>query len=227
MTMPRLLLLRHLKSEWNKENRFTGWVDVPLARDRTAKGRELTKKIFKFRIDAIYSSPLFRNQDSVIAILEYFDKKYPVFIHLDKGKMKDRGHFKEISRNYIPVYITEALNERYYGKLQGLNKEKIIKKYGAKRVRVWRRSFDVPPPGGETLKDVYKRVLPFYRKYIKKDLKKRRNVLVVASHNSLRALIKHIEKISDKDVINLEVPFAGLIEYEFDKFLKLKKKKIL
>ena len=225
--MPKLLLLRHLKSQWNRENRFTGWVDVPLTRGWTAKVKGLTKKIFKFRIDTIYSSPLFRNQDSVMAILEYLDKKYPIFIHLDRGKMKDWGHFKERSRNYIPVYITEELNERYYGKLQGLDKAKIIKKYGAKKVHIWRRSFDVPPPGGETLRDVYKRVLPFYRKYIKKDLEKRKNVLVVASHNSLRALIKHIEKISDKDIINLEVPFAGLIEYEFDKSLKLKKKKIL
>jgi 2,3-bisphosphoglycerate-dependent phosphoglycerate mutase len=118
------------------------------------------------------------------------------------------------------------LNERYYGKLQGLNKKEMMKKYGFEKVRLWRRSFEIAPPGGESLKEVVKRTAPFYKKYIEKDLRKGKNVLVVASHNPLRALIKYIEKISNEDIINVEVPFAGLIRYEFDKSLKIKKKKI-
>ena len=224
--MPKLFLLRHLKSQWNLENRFSGWVDVPLMKDTEKRTKEITKKIFQFKIDVIYSSPLYRNQRTVGIILEFANKKYPIFIHLDKGKMKDWGNFAELNKNYIPVYLSEALNERYYGKLQGLNKQEIIKKYGEKKVHLWRRSYDIAPSGAESLRDVIKRTTPFYKKYIEKDLKKGKNILVVASHNSLRALIKYIEKIADKDIINVEVPFAGMIGYEFDRNLKLKRRKI-
>jgi 2,3-bisphosphoglycerate-dependent phosphoglycerate mutase len=224
--MPKLFLFRHFLSQWNLENRFSGWVDLPLAKNQSRKAKEIAKKIFKFKIDAIYSSPLFRNMHSVALILESAGKKYPIFIHLDKGKMKDWGNFKELNKNYIPVYISEKLNERYYGKLQGLNKKEMMKKYGFEKVRLWRRSFEIRPPGGESLKEVIKRTTPFYKKYIEKDLKKRKNVLIVASHNSLRAIIKYIEKISNEDIINVEVPFAGLIQYEFDKSLRIRKKQI-
>jgi len=224
--MAKLFLLRHLKSQWNLENRFSGWVDVPLSRNFTEKAKELARKVFKFKIDVIYSSPLFRNQHSVAVILEHIDK-YPIFIHLDKGKMKKWGDFKETNKDYMPVYISESLNERHYGELQGRNKAKTIKKYGFKKVRLWRRSFNIPPPGGEKLKHVFERAAPFYRKYIERDLRLGKNVLVVLSHNPLRAIIKYIEKISDENIINVEVPFAGLMRYDFDKSLKLKKKTIL
>lgn len=222
--MAQLILLRHLKSQWNLENRFSGWVDVPLCKEGIEKAEKISKKIFKFKIDITYSSPLIRNQSTVVKILDYVDKKYPIFIHLDKGRMKKWGDFKEINKDYLRVYISENLNERYYGKLQGLDKEKIIKKYGQQKVHLWRRGFEECPPEGESLKDTYKRTTPFYKKYIEKDLRKDKNVLIVASHNSLRAMIKYIEKISDQDIINTEVPFAGIICYKFDKSLKLKEK---
>jgi len=101
-----------------------------------------------------------------------------------------------------------------------------MKKYGKGLVHLWRRSYDIAPPGGESLKDVVKRATPFYKKYIERDLKRGKNVLIVASHNPLRVLIKYIEKISDEDIIDVEVPFAGLIQYDFDKSLKIKKKKV-
>ncbi len=224
--MPKLFLLRHLKSQWNLENRFSGWVDVPLMKGTEKRAKKITKKIFQFKIDTIYSSPLYRNQRTVGIILEFANKKYPIFIHLDKGKMRDWGNFTELNKNYIPVFLSDALNERYYGKMQGLNKQKTIKKYGEKKVHLWRRSYDIAPPGAESLKDVIKRTAPFYKKYIEKDLKKGRNVLVVSSHNSLRAIIKYIEKITKDDIINVEVPFAGMIAYEFDKNLELKKRKV-
>lgn len=221
--MAKLFLLRHLKSQWNKENRFAGWTDGPLCKEGLKKAKDLTRKIFKHKIDVIYSSPLFRNQDTVARILEY-NRKYPLFIHLDGGKMQKWGHFTDLSKYDIPVYISENLNERYYGKLQGLNKAKIIKKYGVQKVRLWRRSFNVAPPGGKSLKDTFERAIPFFKKYIEKDLKQGKNVLIVASHNSLRAIVKYIEKISDEDIINLEIPYAGLIKYEFGKNLRLKKR---
>ena len=225
--MPKLILLRHPKSQWNDENRFTGWMDVSLDENETYRAKELADKVFQSRIDKIYSSPLFRNMDTVARMFEYGNKKYPIFIHFDGGKMKKWGNFVDISENDVPVFISEKLNERYYGKLQGENKETAAKKYGEEKVHLWRRSYDIAPPGGESLKDVVKRTNPFYKKYIEKDLKEGKNVLIVASHNSLRSIVKYVEKISDKDIINLEIPYGGLIEYELDESLKLIDKKTL
>ncbi len=222
--MAKLFLLRHLKSQWNEEeNRFTGWADVPLAEGQEESAKILAQKIFQNKIDAIYCSLLFRNMDTAARVFEY-DKRYPIFIHLDSGKMKKWGRFKDISENDLPVYVSEKLNERYYGDLQGLNKEEMIKKYGEEKIRQWRRSYDIAPPGGESLKAVVKRVVPFYKKYIGRDLKSGKNILIVASHNSLRALVKHIEKISDNDIINFEIPFGGLIEYDLGESLEVKNK---
>ncbi len=214
--MSKLILLRHIKSQWNEENRFTGWMDVPLDENEIYKAKELADKVFQSNIDKIYTSTLFRNKDTVARMFEFGNKKYPVFIHLDKGKMQKWGNYIDISEDDVSVFVSENLNERYYGKLQGENKETAIKKYGEEKVHLWRRSYNVAPPGGESLKDVMKRTIPFYRKYIEEDLKKGKNVLVVASHNALRAIVKYIEKISDAEIINLEIPYGGLMEYEFD-----------
>ena len=224
--MTKLFLLRHFKSVWNTENRFTGWTDVPLDKNELEKAGDLAEKIFQHKIDKIYSSTLFRNQDTIAQLIQHLGDKYPIFIHLDPGKMKEWGNYIDINNNSIPVYITEKLNERYYGKLQGINKETAIEKYGREQVHLWRRSYNVAPPGGESLKNVCKRTMPFYSKYVRGDLKKGKNVLVVASHNSLRAVIKHIEKISDADIINVEVPYGGLIEYELNESLELTNKKV-
>ncbi len=213
--MSKLILLRHIKSQWNEENRFTGWMDVPLDENETYKAKELAEKIFQYRIDKIYTSPLFRNKDTVARIFEYGNRKYPIFIHLDGGKMQKWGHFTDISQDDVPVFVSESLNERYYGKLQGENKESAGRKYGEEKLHLWRRSWRQAPPGGESLKDVYNRTVPFFKKYIEKDLKEGKNVLVVASHNFLRALVKYLENISDEEIINLEIPYAGIREYEF------------
>jgi len=202
--MAKLILLRHFKSQWNEENRFTGWVDVPILKNDF--------KIPVLEFDVAYTSPLIRNLQTVLKIFEG-QEKYPIFRHF-KDKMQKWGHFEEFNKNYIPVYVSEALNERYYGKLQGLNKEATMEKYGKEKVRLWRRSYQVAPPGGESLANVVKRVTPFYKKYAEKDLKKGKNVLVVASHNSARAVIKYVEKISDEDIINIEIPFGGWLQYE-------------
>ncbi len=216
--MAKLFLLRHFKSEWNLENRFSGWTDMPISQDGKKDVSKKAREIFQVRIDEVFTSPLFRNIDTVARILEAGNQKYPIFISRDGGKTQKWGDYFEGPRNFMPVYVTKNLNERHYGKLEGLNKKKTIVKYGEEKVHLWRRSYNISPPGGgESLKDVYKRVIPFYKKYIEKDLKKGRNVLVVASHNSLRALIKHIEKISNKDIINVEVDYGALLKYEFNK----------
>ncbi|MFH1820721.1 MAG: 2,3-diphosphoglycerate-dependent phosphoglycerate mutase [Candidatus Nealsonbacteria bacterium] len=201
--MPKLLLLRHLKSQWNKENRFSGWTDIPLSDEGKKSAKEIAKKLRSFKIDKVCTSPLRRNQDTVDLVL------------------------KNLHKETLPVIVDKALNERHYGKLQGMNKEEAKKKYGKDQVRLWRRGWDEALPGGESLKDVAKRLNPFYEKYIKPELKKQKNVLVVASHNSLRALIKRIEKISDSDIINVEMGFGELRVYELDQKLNLKNKKII
>lgn len=213
--MAKLFLLRHLKSQWNEENRFAGWTDGPLAKGEELKAKDLALELFRFRIDKIYSSPLFRNMNTVSEIFEYSPNKYPFFIHLDGGKMEKWGNF-EGDGGYIPVFVSETLNEKYYGKLQGLNKDEVKAEYGEEQVRLWRRSYNVAPPKGESLKDVYKRAVPFYKKYIEKDLRAGKDVLVVASHNSLRAIVKYIENISDEKIIEVEIAFGALLQYEFN-----------
>lgn len=205
--MSKLILLRHFKSQWNLENRFTGWVDVPLLK------ADFEIPLLDF--DVVYTSPLIRNLHTVLKVFEK-QKKYPIFRYFE-GKMKKYGHFAELSKNYIPVYVSEVLNERHYGKLQGLNKEETKKKYGKKKVHLWRRGYNTAPPGGETLAEVVKRAVPFYKKYAEEDLKKGKNVLLVASHNSARAIIKYVEKVSDEDIINVEMPFGGLLKYKFNR----------
>ena len=225
--MAKLFLVRHFKSQWNFENRFTGWVDVPLLEEENKKeARKISEEVFKQKISKVYSSPLFRNEESVFRILKSAGK-YPIFIHLDKGKMANWGKFSG-TENYIPAYISEKLNERCYGKLQGLNKKEIMEKYGEEKVHLWRRGYKNKPPGGESLKNVYEnRTTPFFKKYILKDLKNEDNILVVSSHNSSRALAKYIEKIPDEEIINFEIPYGGMIEYEFNKKLEVENKKIL
>ena len=223
--MAKLTLLRHLKSQWNKENKFTGWVDIPLSFDGILQAKEIAGKIINEKIDVIYTSPLIRNQETVLRIFEQFPDKYPLFLHLDKGKMQKWGNFTDLNQNDLPVYVSENLNERYYGKLQGLNKEEISKKYNEETVYLWRRGFKETPPGGESLKDVYNRTVPFYKKYVEKDLRQGKNVLLVASHNSLRALVKYIEEISDQNITNVELPFGALLEYNFNDDISLKSKK--
>ncbi|MBI2449943.1 MAG: 2,3-diphosphoglycerate-dependent phosphoglycerate mutase [Candidatus Nealsonbacteria bacterium] len=190
--MAKLILLRHLQSQWNLENRFTGWTDVPLSKEGIENAKEIADKLVDAKIDKVYTSPLARNRETTSLILGYLSKKN------------------------VPIVINKALDERNYGKLQGLNKDEVKKKYGEERVKLWRRSWDQAPPGGESLKDVYERAVSFFKEYIEKDLELGKDILVVASHNSLRALVKYIEKISDSDIINLEIPYGGILEYEYE-----------
>ncbi len=223
--MAKLFLLRHLKSQWNLENRFSGWTDVPISEIGKKDAAKKAKQVFKFKIDKIYTSPLFRNLDTVVRVLEAGKQKYPIFISRDGGKTQKWGDYFEGPENHTLVYVTENLNERHYGSLEGLNKKEIMEKYGEEKVHLWRRDYNASPPGGgESMKDVYKkRIVPFYKKYVEKDLKDGKNVLIVSSHNPLRALVKYIEKISNKDIVNLEIEYGGLLEYDFKESSLLKK----
>jgi len=226
--MAKLFLLRHIKSQWNLENRFAGWSDGPLDENEFYEAKFLADKVLnKFKIDKIYCSQLFRNMDTVARMLEYGTEKYPMFVHLDGGRMQRWGGYTNNNPNTVPVFVSEKLNERYYGKLQGMNKEEAAKKYGEQTVHLWRRSNNIAPPGGESLKAVFKRVIPFYKEHITKDLKEGKNVLIVTSHNPLRAIMKFIEKIPDNKIIDCEIPYAGAFGYEFDTKLNIKEKLVL
>ena len=189
--MAKLILLRHLKSQWNLENRFTGWTDVPLSKEGVENAKEVSEKLAGVKIDKVYTSPLIRNRETTSLILENFGKKD------------------------LPIVIDKSLDERNYGALQGLNKDEVKKQYGEEQVKLWRRSWDQAPPEGESLKDVYERAVSFFKEYVEKDLESGRDILVVASHNSLRALVKYIEKIPNEEIMNLEITYGGLLEYEF------------
>jgi 2,3-bisphosphoglycerate-dependent phosphoglycerate mutase len=190
--MARLVLLRHGESQWNLENRFTGWVDVPLSARGIQEAKDAGEKLRSFTFDRAYTSVLARANETLRLALD------------------------TIGQTGIPVEKDKALNERMYGELQGLNKDETAKKYGDAQVKIWRRSYDVRPPGGESLKDTAERVLPYYAQTIKPYLLKGDTILVAAHGNSLRALIMELEQLSREQVLELNIPTGAPLLYELD-----------
>jgi 2,3-bisphosphoglycerate-dependent phosphoglycerate mutase len=190
--MSQLVLIRHGESQWNLENRFTGWVDVPLSPKGEEEAREAGQKLQAFRFDCAFTSVLMRAQNTLRIVLE------------------------EIGQTGIPIKEDKALNERMYGELQGLNKAETAKKFGDEQVKIWRRSFDVPPPGGESLKDTAERVLPYYESQIRPELLANKTVLVVAHGNSLRSLVMRLEDLSREAVLELNIPTGAPLFYDMD-----------
>ena len=224
--MAKLFLQRHLKSQWNKLDIWAGWCDNPLSDVGKAQAKDVAELIRNEHFDVAYSGALIRATETLLRIYDYIPERYPLFRYLHGGKMQQWAEFIDSSAgNYLPTYVTEALNERYYGELQGMNKAEAKKKFGEEQVKKWRTSYNDAPPGGESGKDIYDRVLPFYLQYIEKDLKAGKNVLVVASHHSLRAIVKYIEGISDDDMVNVELGFGSLTSYEFGQDMKLTSQK--
>lgn len=201
--MPQLVLIRHGQSQWNLENRFTGWIDIPLAPGGEEEARKAGEKLKGFKFDKAYTSVLQR----AIKTLEIV--------------------IKVAGFNRLPVEKDKALNERMYGDLQGLNKDETRKKFGDEQVHKWRRSYDIGPPGGESLKQTAERVLPYWHSHIEPDLKAGKNILIVAHGNSLRALIMHLDNLSKEEVVKLEIPTGEPILYEFDNDMKVINKKEL
>ncbi len=190
--MTRLVLLRHGESQWNLENRFTGWVDVPLTPKGVQEAKNAGEKLRGFTFDRAFTSVLERANETLRLALDV------------------------IGQPKIPIERDPALNERMYGDLQGLNKAETAKKYGDAQVKIWRRSYDVPPPGGESLKDTAERVLPYYEQTIKPYLLKGETILIAAHGNSLRALIMELEQLSREQVLELNIPTGAPLLYELD-----------
>lgn len=190
--MAKLVLVRHGQSQWNLENRFTGWVDIPLTEKGRLEARQGAEKIKEIRFAKAFTSLLIRAQETLDIVLEIIGQKE------------------------IPVEKDQALNERHYGDLQGLNKDEMRKKFGEEQVRLWRRSYDVAPPGGESLKDTAARTLPYFKKKILPEVKAGQNILVSAHGNSLRAIIMEMDGLSEEEVLDLEIATGAPIVYEID-----------
>ena len=203
--MAYLILVRHGESVWNKQDLWTGLTDVSLSekgKEESQKAGELIKSdLIGFKIDEAYSSPLKRSTetfDEIVRVLGY----------------------------QVPLTVNKALNERDYGQLTGKNKWELKKEYGEEKFQKIRRAWDYEIPGGETLKDVYNRVVPYYENEILPKLKNGKNILIVAHGNSLRSLVKFLENISDENIASLEIPTGGVYIYQIDNEGKIISKEI-
>lgn len=226
--MAKLVLVRHGESVWNKKGIFTGWVDVPLDEKGIEESKTVGKKLEKQKIkfDVVFTSTLERAQETLYFILPHIEKKrMPVFHTEDKSQERLSAHNKKIKE--LPIFESKEINERMYGDLQGKNKNATKKKFGEKLFSLWRRSYKTKPPRGESLEDTLKRALPYYKKKIEPYLKNKKNVLVVAHGNSLRAIVKHLEKISDVEIPKFEISTGKAIIYDFDSKLKIKNRKTI
>lgn len=220
--MGYLILVRHGESRWNIANRFTGWVDVPLSENGIYEALMAAKKLEGLRFDVAFTSELTRATETLLLILAKQDYT-GVFQHKE-GRRRLWSKHTSLGRNEIPLFHDEALNERYYGKLQGMNKDAARRKFGKEQVFIWRRSYDVHPPGGECLHDTYKRTVPYFQRTIMPHVRKGKNVLVSAHGNSLRAIIKYLDTISDEQIPHLELPTGQPIIYHWKRGKLVKEK---
>jgi 2,3-bisphosphoglycerate-dependent phosphoglycerate mutase len=195
--MSTLIIFRHGQSVWNLENKFTGWIDVELSPKGIDEAKAAGEKLKGYTFDHAYASDLKRAQETLTLALT------------------TAGH-----KPITPIHH-KALNERMYGDLQGLNKAETAAKYGDEQVKIWRRSYDVPPPKGESLKDTAARVIPYFEQEIVPKLKQGKNVVIAAHGNSLRALIMYLEKMTPEQILEFEIGTAVPRKYELDNNLNV------
>jgi 2,3-bisphosphoglycerate-dependent phosphoglycerate mutase len=227
MNLATMVLVRHGQSQWNLENRFTGWVDVPLSMKGRQEATSAGKKLTNIRFDTIYISHLLRAIQTLhYILLELQDKRIPIIYH-EEQRIHNWEHYSGDRNNEIPIYQSVDLAERYYGDLQGLNKAETMKKYGEHQVHLWRRSYDINPPNGESLKDTCERSIPYYKNHILPELKTGKTVLIIAHGNSLRSITKYVENISDREIPNVEIPTGIPIVYTFNSQMTSFQKKVL
>ena len=188
-----LVLVRHGQSEWNKLNLFTGWKDPNLTQQGIAEASQAGEKLkdMSIKFDLMYTSVLQRAQLTGTIILEKLDQLN------------------------IPIENNVNLNERDYGSLTGMNKDQARAEFGEEQVHIWRRSYDVPPPGGESLKNTYDRVVPYFKEKVLAQLESGKNILIAAHGNSLRSLVKYIENISEENILKFEIATGEPLFYEY------------
>lgn len=190
--MGTLVLIRHGQSQWNLENRFTGWTDVPLTDQGRADAAAAARTLGEFRFDRAFTSALARAADTLAIILT------------------------TLGQESIPVVADAAFNERHYGELQGLNKTETAAKYGQEQVKLWRRSYSTRPPGGESIEDCEARVMPFFTEHILPHLRAGETILVAAHGNSMRPIIKHLDGLDPETAATMEIGLCTPYIYRFD-----------
>lgn len=223
--LPKLVLLRHGQSEWNKKNLFTGWVDVSLSEKGISEALDAGERIAHIPFHVIYTSTLIRAQmTAVLAMSKHKSGQVPCFVHEhDENHLKmAKINNKAAEQDLVFVYTSDQLNERMYGDLQGMNKDETKKKFGEEQFVKWRRSYDTPPPNGESLKMTKERTLPYFEKRVLPHLEKGENVLISAHGNSLRAIVMELENLTPEQVVKLEIPTGEPLCYVFEnnKFFK-------
>ncbi|KAI3672409.1 hypothetical protein L6452_38497 [Arctium lappa] len=216
-----LILIRHGESLWNEKNLFTGCVDVPLTKKGVEEAVEAGKRISNIPVDMIYTSALIRAQmTAMLAMTQHRRKKVPIVLHKESEQAKSWSQVfsEETGRQCIPVVTAWQLNERMYGELQGLNKQETADKYGKEQVHEWRRSYDIPPPNGESLEMCAERAVAYFKQQIEPQLRAGKNVMIAAHGNSLRSIIMYLDKLTSQEVISLElatgIPMLYIVKEE-------------
>ncbi|MEB3278190.1 MAG: 2,3-bisphosphoglycerate-dependent phosphoglycerate mutase [Lyngbya sp.] len=219
--MSQLILLRHGQSLWNASNRFTGWVDVPLSERGRAEATIASCKLRNYRVQVCFTSMLMRALETAVICLTECDEicegKIPIIKHnADDPQWHGWDQYGGDVNDELPIIPSAALDERYYGNLQGLNKAETAEKFGQDKVYLWRRSFSERPPGGESLEDTMNRTLPFFKDRILAHLKTGDNVLVSAHGNSLRSIVMYLDNLPPEDIPELELKTGVPIVYEIN-----------
>ncbi|XP_062145706.1 2,3-bisphosphoglycerate-dependent phosphoglycerate mutase 1 [Alnus glutinosa] len=203
-----LILIRHGESLWNEKNLFTGCVDVPLTKKGVEEAIEAGKRISNIPVDMIYTSALIRAQmTAMLAMTQHRRRKVPIIIHNESEQARTWSQIfsEDTKKQSIPVIAAWQLNERMYGELQGLNKQETADRYGKEQVHEWRRSYDIPPPNGESLEMCAQRAVAYFKDQIEPQLLCGKNVMIAAHGNSLRSIIMYLDKLTSQEVISLEL----------------------
>ncbi|KAL3003982.1 hypothetical protein AAZX31_08G136500 [Glycine max] len=204
-----LILIRHGESLWNEKNLFTGCCDVPLTNRGVEEAIEAGQRISYIPIDMIFTSALIRAQmTAMLAMTQHSQKKVvPIIIHdeSEQATTWTQVYSEKTTKQSIPVITAWQLNERMYGELQGLNKQETAERYGKEKVHEWRRSFDIPPPKGESLEMCFQRAVPYFKDFIEPQLKSGKHVMVAAHGNSLRSIIMYLDGLTSQEVTSLEI----------------------
>ncbi|MBD2092316.1 2,3-bisphosphoglycerate-dependent phosphoglycerate mutase [Microcoleus sp. FACHB-1515] len=230
--MSRLILIRHGQSIWNAANKFTGWVDVPLSKRGRAEVMIAADKLRSYRIDVCFTSLLIRAIETAILCLTEYEElsggKTPILKHeADDLDWHGWDHYDGEPDQELPIFPSVALDERYYGQLQGLDKAQTAAKFGAAQVQEWRRSYSTRPPGGESLEDTQKRVIPYFTSRILSHITAGETVLVAAHGNSLRSIIMKLENLAAEAVPALELATGIPLVYDIAANGEVREKRIL
>ncbi|TKY60309.1 2,3-bisphosphoglycerate-dependent phosphoglycerate mutase [Spatholobus suberectus] len=207
-TESTLILIRHGESLWNEKNLFTGCCDVPLTKRGVEEAIEAGKRISYIPVDIIFTSALIRAQmTAMLAMTQHHQKKVPIIIHNESEQATTwtQVYSEKTTKQSIPVITAWQLNERMYGELQGLNKQETAERYGQEKVHEWRRSYDIPPPKGESLEMCSQRAVAYFKDFIEPQLKSGKHVMVAAHGNSLRSIIMYLDRLTSQEVTSLEL----------------------